>query len=42
MTPLSWLYMGLVWTAIIALNTFCFYHVFKKKKDSGDDADKQE
>lgn len=30
MTPLSWLYMGLVWAAIIALNLFCFYRIFKK------------
>ena len=31
MTPVSWLYMALVWAAIIALNIFCFYRIFKKK-----------
>ncbi len=28
MTLLSWLYMGLVWAGIIALNAFCFYRIF--------------
>ena len=40
MTLLSWLYMGIVWAAITALNVFCFYRVFKKKKDTNDDSDK--
>lgn len=31
MTPLTWLYMGLVWSAIILLNGFCFYRIFSKK-----------
>ncbi len=30
MTPVSWLYMALVWAAIIALNIFCFCRIFKK------------
>ena len=42
MTLLSWLYMGLVWGAIIALNVFCFYHIFKTKKDRSSNTDKQE
>jgi hypothetical protein len=40
MTPLSWLYMGIVWAAILWLNVFCFYRIFKKKKkemDGGSD-----
>ncbi len=32
MTPLSWIYMGLVWAAIIALNIFCFSRIFKNKR----------
>lgn len=42
MTPLSWIYMGIVWTIILTLNVFCFYHIFKKKKDVSDDTDAQE
>jgi hypothetical protein len=34
MTALSWLYLGIVWAAIIALNVFCFYRVFTKKTDN--------
>ncbi len=35
MTPLSWVYMILVWTAIVAVNVFCFSRMFGKnrKKD---------
>jgi hypothetical protein len=32
MTPFSWFYMIAVWTAIIALNTYCFWKVFQKPK----------
>lgn len=34
MTALSWIYMGLVWASIIAINAFCFYRMFWKKQDS--------
>lgn len=37
MTPLSWLYMGLIWLAIVALNAYCFYRIFAKN----DSAEKQ-
>lgn len=30
MTLLSWIYMGVVWAGIIALNVFCFYRIFAK------------
>ena len=33
MTPLSWVYMLLVWAAIIALNVFCFWNIFRKRED---------
>lgn len=36
MTLWSWLYMGLAWAAIIALNVFCFYRIFKKNGRSND------
>lgn len=39
MNVLSWIYMGLVWTCIIALNAFCFYRMFWKKQNIKD-ADK--
>lgn len=32
MTPLSWLYMILVWGLIVGLNVFCFYRVFTTKR----------
>ena len=32
MTPLSWIYMIAVWTAITFLNVYCFYKVFQKEK----------
>lgn len=40
MTPISWLYMLLVWGLIVAVNVFCFYRLFKKKggKGSGPEA----
>ena len=38
MTPLSWLYMGTVWTAILVLCIFCFYKIFKKKNGDTDDS----
>lgn len=41
MTPLSWLYMGVVWAAILWLNVFCFYRIFTKKKDIPNDVDEQ-
>ena len=42
MTPLSWMYMGLVWAAIIALNVFCFYRIFGRKKNGGEDGANRE
>ncbi len=33
MTPLTWIYMGIVWAAIIALNVFCFSRIFMKKRN---------
>ncbi len=32
MTPISWIYMGTVWTIIITLNIYCFYNIFTKGK----------
>ncbi len=32
MTGWSWLYMLIVWAAIIALNVFCFGRIFTTKK----------
>lgn len=32
MTLGSWLYMIIVWAAIIALNIYCFTRIFTKKK----------
>ena len=33
MTTISWIYMALVWAAILALNAFCFYRIlFKSEK----------
>ena len=42
MTPLAWLYMGVVWLAITALNVFCFYRIFARNEapKNGDDAEK--
>jgi|LSQX01.1.fsa_nt_gb hypothetical protein len=36
MTPLSWLYMGLVWIVILIMNIFCFTRIFSRnnKKDT--------
>jgi len=34
MTPLSWIFMLSVWTAIIVLNVFCFARMFGKR-DAG-------
>lgn len=31
MTLLSWLYMGVAWILILAVNVFCFYRIFKKE-----------
>lgn len=35
MTPLSWLYMLLVWGIILAVNVYCFYRILKKGGGSG-------
>lgn len=32
MTPGTWIYMLVVWAAIIALNIYCFSRIFAKKK----------
>lgn len=32
MTTLSWIYMLSVWASISALNIYCFYRIFKKKR----------
>lgn len=32
MTVLSWIFMGLVWACILALNVFCFYQMFWKEQ----------
>jgi hypothetical protein len=38
MTPLSWIFMLVAWAAIVCLNVFCFYNIFKNdKKKSPDD-----
>ncbi len=31
MTFLSWLYLGVSWAVILAVNVFCFYRIFKKE-----------
>lgn len=31
MTAVTWIYMLAVWAAIITLNVYCFYRIFKKK-----------
>lgn len=36
MTMWSWLYMGIVWAAITALNVYCFYIIFTKKAGDKD------
>jgi len=36
MTVLSWIYMGLVWAAIIALNVFCFRRIFGRGNQNKD------
>ncbi len=41
MTLTSWIYMGTVWVAIIALNVFCFSRIFSKKKKT-DNTDTEE
>ena len=42
MTPLSWIYMGTVWAAIIALCAFCFYRIFKKRDEDTGNSDREE
>ncbi len=32
MTLFSWIYMLSAWSAIIALNIFCFYRIFTRSK----------
>lgn len=32
MTPLSIVFLGVTWLAVIALNIFCFTKIFKSKK----------
>lgn len=30
MTLLSWIYMSVVWTVILAVTGYCFYRIFTK------------
>ena len=32
MTPLSIVFLSVIWLAVIALNVFCFTKIFKPKK----------
>ncbi len=36
MNVLSWLYMGVVWAGILALNIFCFFRIFRRNKTKDD------
>lgn len=31
---IGWTFMIIGWAAIIALNIYCFYHLFKEKKET--------
>ncbi len=41
MTFLSWVYMLLVWAAIVALNIFCFRRIIMKNNAQNEDQEKQ-
>ena len=33
LTPGGWMFLVIAWSAILALNVFCFHHIFREKKE---------